>query len=171
MRRFMLCIDPKRVPPDDEPSMAEVVWDALGEVIPANDDTMPSSEQVQSWTDEQLIEAYDWATFREQGAPMYPRPKFTYAWEEDDGVDGVKRIATTLYVAINVEHDEDADMAHILDRVLDNGDLQDALTAYADDYGHKIEITSCLEVDVSEQLHIGHKGSCGTVICRAMEDS
>lgn len=81
-RYYMLCVDNERVPPEDEPCMAEVVWDALGEVI--SDDTRPSSEQVQSWTNQQLIEAYDWATFRAQGAPMHARPKFTFAWDEND---------------------------------------------------------------------------------------
>src|ERR1044072_5657308 len=148
-RYFMLCIDNARVPHEDEPCMAEVVWDALGEVIPANDDTMPSSEQVQSWTNEQLIEAYDWATFRQQGAPMYPRPDFTYAWDDDEDEDEDEESeTTTLYIAIEIKHPPDADVSDFLDHVLDNGDLQDALTGYADAGGHTIEITSCLEDDV-----------------------
>ncbi len=89
-----------------------------------------------------------------------------------------KKKTTTLYIAIEVEHPPDADVSDMLDHVLDNGDLQDALTGYADAAGHTIEVTGCYEVscvcqrsDTDTESHRGHKGICGTVTCRAMEDT
>lgn len=84
---------------------------------------------------------------------------------------------TTLYVSIEIEHDEDLDPSDALDHVLDNGDLQDALNSYAEDcLDGDFEVIGAYEValaditDTDTESHRGHKGICGTVPCRAMED-
>lgn len=54
---------------------------------------------------------------------------------------------TKLYIEVEIEHDEECDVSDVLDRVLDNGDLQDALTGYADAAGYTIEVTGCYEIN------------------------
>lgn len=52
---------------------------------------------------------------------------------------------TTIWIQLDVNHEEGVDVHDIVDRVLDNGTLQDAIKEYADDVkGEEVEVANAL---------------------------